>query len=84
MSFSGSEIMKYRNEVTAKRFEAAPLSLGKNIFQERAVVDPRGSPALLSKLSGSVSLLHIVKLSHPDKVGAKLVKVNCRRESPQP
>ena len=25
-----------------------------------------------------------VKLSHPDKAGANLVKVSCRRESPQP
>ena len=25
-----------------------------------------------------------VKLSHPDKAGANLVRVNCRKESPQP
>ena len=67
MSFSGIDIMRDRKEVKAKRFEAASLSLGKNIFQERAAVDLRGFPASLSKLSGSVSLLHIVKLSHRER-----------------
>ena len=59
--------------------------MNRNIFQNAVAIEDAASrgPRDRSRRTQYLSL-SIVKLSHPDKSGANLVKVHCRRGSPQP